>query len=125
MNKMDSHKKSTIVYIAGRFITGKRSTVIYETFQSKYAMVDGTVEEDRVNVYDFQRKCYIDGIKVDGKYQLYDHGEDCQIELEMTGNQFRGYDYGTRCYFNGEAKGDVIYLFDDGVVSTYYCYKLC
>lgn len=106
--------RTCIAYVAGRLISGRNSSYIYDNSQAKLNCIEGQVSADNVKVFDQDRGCYLSGLG-DGKaFELYDFGGMHYVELVLDGNSFEGYDHGTPSLFTGRIKGDEITIFDDG-----------
>jgi len=79
-----SNVRACITYIAGRLITGKSSSSVYDFGQAKYINFGGSLDLQRVNVYDYDQGCHISG---------YFSGK-------VNGNSISFYDYGESTYFS-------------------------
>lgn len=105
--------RTCIASIAGRIISGRDSSAIFDNHQEKLIRIEGEVTPENVKVFDQDRGCYLSGLG-DGKaLELYDFGGMYYVELVIDGNRFEGYDHGTPCLFKGEISGDEITVYDD------------
>lgn len=111
---MHPQLRTCIAYVAGRLISGRDSSAIFDNVQGKLIQIEGKVTAEDVKVFDQDRGCYLSGLG-DGKaFELYDFGGMYYVELIINGNSFEGYDHGTPSLFKGDIKGDEISVFDDG-----------
>lgn len=120
---MKPNPRACIAYIAGCLIANKKSSHVYDYFQSKYISIGGDIDRQTVNVFDYEQGCYLSGEGNDGRYSLFHYGDGNYIDLEIMGNNFEGYDYETGSHYSGEVNGDSISLFDFGE-SSYFNYSL-
>jgi len=116
-----------IAYIAGRLISGRNASSIYDNLQSKTICFEGEVTAENVKVFDQDRGCYLSGLGAglgaglgDGKaFELYDFGGMYYVELIIDGNNFEGYDHGTPSSFKGEMRGNEITVYDDAFSESF------
>lgn len=107
---MNAGTRACIAYIAGRLITRGTGGNIYDFSRSKHFSFSGSVEAQRVNVYDHDRSCHFGGTPP----SLYDFGGRHHVRLELNGQQFSGYDFGAQHHFRGSVQGTRISLYDFG-----------
>jgi hypothetical protein len=112
---MRPNTRACIAYIAGRLVTGRNASSVYDYSQSKHILVSGTVEESRIQIYDYDRGCHFSGNRNGEKFSLYDYGDSHFVDLSLDGAKFKGYDYGTSSHFSGEVKGNSISIYLDNV----------
>ncbi len=111
--------RTCIAYVAGRLITGRVASSIYDKSQARDIGIDGDVTQDSVKVFDQDRGCYLSGLGDKNSYELYDFGGMYYIELIISGNSFEGYDHGTPGLFKGEMNGDEITMYDDAFSASF------
>ncbi|MEN6465775.1 MAG: hypothetical protein ABFD62_11400 [Syntrophaceae bacterium] len=111
--------RTCIAYVAGRLISGRDATSIYDKSQAKDIFIEGPVTPASVKVFDRDRGCYLSGLGDENAYELYDFGGMYYVELIVTGNTFEGYDHGTPSLFKGEMNGDDITMYDDAFSETF------
>jgi hypothetical protein len=116
---MQPKLRTTIAFIAGRFITGLNTSSIYDHLQSKSVSFEASVTPNYVKVFSNDRGCYTAGPCEDNILDLYDFGAGHLIDLQINGNKFKGYDDYTPCHFSGEVNGDEISFYDDGEEKTF------
>jgi hypothetical protein len=104
---MKDSVRRAIAYIAGSAIAQKKSGSVYDYSARRYVSIDGDVGQ-RVNVFDYDERCYIDG----DLRSLYHYGTRRYLDLSISGRSFSGYDYDTRKHFEGTVSGSSISLYD-------------
>lgn len=116
---MDRSTRACVAYVAGRLISGRQSSHVYDHSQSRHVSIGGSVSGSRVSVYDYDRGCHFGG----SVGSLYDYGPGAHISLSVDGNRFRGYDYGDGCHYSGTVNGSSISIYDYGE-SRHFSYSL-
>ena len=58
---MKDNPRAIIAYIAGRLISKTDKSSVYDYYQSKYILINGSLDTNRVNVYDYDEKCHLTG----------------------------------------------------------------
>ena len=112
---MNRSTRACVAYVAGRLISGKPATSIYDYSQSKHVSISGTVNGKNVNLFDNDRGCHIEGSPggdSSDMLNLFDGGGSHCVELSIRKNMFGGYDYGDAHHFRGEMKGNSIEIYD-------------
>ncbi len=118
-NVMESHTRRAVAYIAGRLISGKSSSSVYDYSEGEYCNFSGTVSEGGVSVFDYGQSCYVSGSGTN----LFHYGDGHYITLSPDGGKFSGFDYGTSSHFTGTVIGGSVSLYDYGT-SSYYQYSV-
>lgn len=108
---MNANARGCVAYVVGRAIGGRGDACVYDYDQSAYLTIRGSVEGNQVNIYDYDRGCYLSGTFGN----LYDYGRSAYISLEVNGNGFSGYDHAEGHHFSGTVNGGVISLYDFGL----------
>jgi hypothetical protein len=109
-----------VAYVAGRLLTGRSSSAIFDFESGNYFNYSGDVTPARVHVYDYDRDCFIGG----SPESLFDYGSDTFIQLSVQRpQQFRGFDFGSSDHFDGTVANGKVSLFDYGS-GTYSDYQL-
>lgn len=57
--------RTCIVYVAGRLITGRDASSIYDDSRAKNISIAGTVTPEKIDVFDRDRGCYLSGLGED------------------------------------------------------------
>ena len=104
---MKSNTRACIAYIAA-CLNGESSSHVYDHSRSKFINVSGNVSSANVNIYDYERGCYISG----SPGSLYDYGNGAHIQLTVNGSQFTGYDYDSGNHFSGSVNGSSVNIYD-------------
>ena len=120
---MKPNVRACVAYVAGRLISKKSASSVYDYSQSKHVSVDGTVQTSNVDVDDYDRGCHFGGSGNGKSFDLYDYGDSHHVELTVNGRNFEGYDYGSSCHFSGDVSGSDISLYDYGD-SSYFNYSV-
>ena len=107
---MNNGTRACIAFIAGRIISSKIASHIYDYLKSRYINISGSVTNKNVNIYDYDRGCYFSG----SIPSLFDYGTSSYVELKINGNKFSGFDYNDGHYFSGSVNGNSITLYDYG-----------
>jgi hypothetical protein len=117
---MEDSARAAIAYIAGRLVTGRQTSHVYDYGRGSHASLGGSVTNDRVQVYDYDRSCHISGRPA----TLYDYGRSCHVQLKVAATgRFSGYDYGSSSHFNGRVSGRSISVYDYEM-SSHFNYQL-
>ena len=95
---MKPNSRACIAYIAGCLIVKKKSSAVYDYYQSKYISISGNMDRKTVDVFDYDQGCYLSGEGNNGSYSLFHYGDGNYIDLEISGNNFEGYDYETKSH---------------------------
>src|SRR5260370_24568435 len=93
---IDAGTKASIAYVAGRLLSGKETTSIYDYSQSKHILFSGTVNQQAVNVYDHARGCHFGGTWDGTTFNLYDYAGKHHVSLTLKHDEFRGYAFSSR-----------------------------
>ena len=113
---MHSDSRYLVAYIAGRLIAGVDAASVYDFGAGKYRSLTGDVTPERINLYDFDRRCHINGSGRGRQFTLYDFGRSAHLNLKLeSGGRFSGYEYDTGSHFNGSVNGRNVSLFDFAV----------
>ena len=111
---MQPKLRTTIAFIAGRVITGRELSSIYDHLQGKSVQFESTFSPNYISVFNADRGCYTAGPMEGGILDLYDYGHQHLIDLQISGRTFKGWDDLASCGFSGEVNGEEISFLDDG-----------
>lgn len=114
---MKAGLRRSIAYIAQRVVSGANLSAIYDYDSGSYYQFSGEATATRVNVYDYDRGCFIGG----NPPSLYDYGEGSFIELKVNGQRINGYDYESGSFYEATVSGGGIsvYDYDEGSFFNY------
>jgi hypothetical protein len=99
--------RSTIAYIAARLISGHDDYA-----RSKYVSFTGSVDITNVNLFDYERDCYLTGRLAGGSGNLFDYGAGQYLQIHISGSNFKGFDYATSAHFQGSVSERAVQLYD-------------
>jgi len=109
---MEAHLRAALAYIAGRLVSGKNSSAVYDHSRSRQILMNGTAKGRLVAIFDHDRRCHISGSGNGFQYSLYHHGENRLISLTLQGSVIGGHDYGRSASFTGTVEDNSISLFE-------------
>jgi hypothetical protein len=109
---MNEPTRRGIAYIAGRALSRKSCSAIYDYNATQYFNFGGTVVETRVSVFDYDEGCYITGSGGGRSYSLFHHGNQSHVKLDVGLGTFNGFDYDSNSHFTGKVNGNVVWVFD-------------
>lgn len=116
---MNCGTRVCIAFIVGRIISAKMASHVYDYSESRHISIGGSVIDNDVNIYDYDRGCYFSGKMP----SLYDYGTGAHVQLKINGNQFSGYDYNDGHHFSGSVSGNSITIYDHGE-SKHFSYSI-
>jgi hypothetical protein len=111
--------RACVAFVAARLISGLGSSSVYDYSQSRHISIDGSVDQNQVSVYDYDRRCHFGG----SPSSLYDYGRRAHVSLDISGRSFSGYDHGDRHHFSGTVTGNSISFYDFGE-ARYFNYSV-
>jgi hypothetical protein len=120
---MEKFVRAAVAYVAGRLISGKESSSIYDFSEKDYTSLGGPVSPASVNVFDYTHACYISGGGNGQTLKLFHCGVNNYISLTLRGDSFAGYDYGSGSHFSGMVRRFRIRLYDSGS-NAYFSYSI-
>ncbi len=111
---MKENTRACVAYIAGCFISNKKTSSVYDQSRSKHFNINGSVESETVNIYDYERGCYVTGGASGADFKLLDHGNGKPITITFDKDKFAGYDEDSSTHFRGMVNGGLVSVFDYG-----------
>ena len=96
--------------VSGRF-SGKQSSGVFDSSQSKRISMSGSVTPDHLDIYDQEQGCHFSGDGIGARFSLY-NADRQHVTLNIRGNRFVGHDYGTSSNFSGRVQGNLLNLYD-------------
>ena len=109
---MNTRLRATIAHVVARLSLGEARKSVYDYSQSKYVSFGGTVTTQQINVFDYDRQCYLTGQFSQGRYQLFDYEGKRHVQLEIAASAFKGFDYGSGRHFQGRVDRNTIQIFN-------------
>lgn len=105
---MDDGTRADIAYIAGRLISRRQASSVFDYTKAKYVIISGTVNDNNISIFDHNRSCHIAG----NVSSLFDYGRGAHLSLTINGQNFSGFDYSGGGHFAGTVNGTSITIFD-------------
>ena len=109
---MTASLRACVAYAAGRGISGKDFSGIFDYSRSRQIAMSGSITADHIDVYDEAEGCHLAGNSNGSKYSLFFDNNPHPLTLEINGNNFRGCDQGSSCGFSGKVQSDSVNLYD-------------
>ena len=72
---MNNHTRAAVAYIAGRLVSGKHASCVYDYSQRRYVSIGGNVDRTHVGAFDYQRGAHVSGSGDGTSFNLYDYGD--------------------------------------------------
>jgi hypothetical protein len=114
---MQADTRRAIAYIAGRAISGKTASSVYDYGEGGHHSFSGSVSAAAANVYD--SSCHVGG-KLGS---LYHYGHGSHLQLTLKDQSFTGYDYDDASHFSGDVRGSSVTVYDYAT-GTHHQYSL-
>ena len=109
---MTSQKRRIVAYLAGRIISGKNPSGIFDRASSSWTSVSVVTAPNHLSVYDHDRACMISVVGPPKDLYVYDAGSGRHIQLKINGCNFSGYDFETQAFFSGNVTGTSVFFCD-------------
>lgn len=116
---MKAELRRGIAYIAQRVVRGDNISAVFDYESSTYYQFSGEVSGTHVNVYDYDRRCFLGG----NIPSLYDYGEGSFFECKIDGNRVTGYDYESGSFYEATVSGQNVSIYDYDV-GTFFNYSV-
>jgi hypothetical protein len=118
---MKANVRSCIAYAAWRCISGKQSSGIFDSSQSRRISMSGSVTPDHLDIRDQQNTCHLSGDGRGSRYSLYNDSDRQHITFNIKGDSFVGRDDASSTNFSGKVQGNLLNLYDceDGLSVAY------
>jgi hypothetical protein len=109
---VNANVRACIAYAAGRGISGKQLSGVFDYSQSKQIAMSGSITADHIDIYDEAENRHFSGNSDGSRYSLFYGGNSRPVTLEMRDNAFRGCDHGSSFHFSGKVQHDSVNLYD-------------
>ena len=109
---MNANLRVCIAYAAGRGISGKQFSGVYDYSRSKQIAMSGSITTDHIDIYDPAQNRHLSGDGNGSRYDLHYDGEPKPITLEMRDSGFRGCDHRSSFHFSGRVQTNSVFLYD-------------
>jgi len=109
---MDANLRACIAYAAGRGVSGRQFSRIYDYSQSRRITMNGSITAEHIDVYDEAHNHHLQGDGNGSRYSLLYDGDSQPVTLEIRDNGFRGCDHGTSFHFTGKVQTNSVNLYD-------------
>ena len=116
---MTDDLRRTVAYIAGRLVSGARSSAVYDYATGSYFQISGSVSDNHVSIYDYGRGCHVGG----STPSLYDYGNASFFEVKKHGSKVKGYDYASSTFYEATVNGRNVSVYDYGA-GSFFSYSL-
>ena len=117
---MNPNTRALVAAAAARIVSGGGQVgAVYDYSQSRHIQLSGSINDDQVSLYDYDRGCHFSG----SGGSLYDYGRSSHVSLQVSGNNFSGYDYGDGHHFTGSVSGKSVSIYDYGE-SSHFSYSV-
>ncbi len=108
---MKAVTRASIAYIAGRLISGKNITSLYDYSRSEYIDLCSLPDADRLREINYVQRGYVSVVSSKNGYQYSCHDGN-SIEISVNGSSFIGHIRESALHFCGNVRGNNIYLYD-------------
>jgi hypothetical protein len=105
---INTHTRRAVAYIAGRLVSSRKSSSIYDYDEGRYVNMSGNLTGKSVSAYDYDQRCYISGSST----SLYHYGNRAHLTLKLNVTKFSGYDYDSGKHFSGNVNDKNVSLYD-------------
>jgi hypothetical protein len=116
---INTHTRRAVAYIAGRLVSGKKGSSIYDYGERRHVNMSGNLTGSSISAYDYDQRCYISGSRT----SLYHYGNGAHLTLVLNAAAFSGYDYDSKKHFSGNVSGKTVSLYDYQT-ATHYSYSI-
>lgn len=119
---MQDRTRRAAAYLAGRLISSKDSTAVYDYQKCAYFSFSGSVDIHSFNFYDHAERCHIYG-NGGSSYNAYHTGNRQHFSLTVNGSSFSGYDYDSKSHFSGTVNNSTVSVHDNEH-AKYFTYSI-
>jgi hypothetical protein len=99
--------RRAIAFVAGRLISSRPASAIYDFSYPGYTYLTGTIGSS-ISIYDHGRRSHLTGSPT----SFYDHATKGHVSLTLTGRSFTGYSFATAEHFQGTISQANVTLYD-------------
>jgi len=118
---MKAPTRRAIAYIAGRLLTGRDASSVFDVETADMFMFSGTVSATDINVFDVDRGGFVIGSPTSGEFSLCDLDDSSFLTLRIGDGKVEGVDLESGAPYEATVQGDTVTLFDseDGSLCIY------
>ena len=109
---MNANLRACMAYVAGRGVSRKEFSGVFDYSQSKQIPMSGSITADHIDIYDEAQGCHFSGDGDGVQYSLLYDGDPHPVTLEIRDNNFRGCDHGSSFHFSGKVQPNLVNLYD-------------
>ncbi len=109
---MNANVRACIAYAAGRGVSGRQFSGVYDYSQSKRIAMSGSITSDRIDIYNEAQNRHLQGSSDGSRYTLLYDGDRQPVTLEIRDNGFRGCDHETSFHFTGKVQTHSVNIYD-------------
>ena len=106
---MEDSRRKAIAFICGMHYADRNYSILFDYTRGSYFFLDHDVNGPNINVFDYERKCYISG----PFSSMFDYGVSGYVDFHVSrAGVIDVYDYKTSTSFQATVKGNDVSLYD-------------
>jgi hypothetical protein len=117
---MKQYQRAALALAVFKLESNNSKDDIYDHKTSKYLSISGDVNQNEINLYDYDRGVHFDGKLEGDEFSLYDYGHGEFISLKKTSlGKYEGYHYGSSNFYEIDVQGNSVSFYDYGTGQYY------